>query len=140
MATTENSGRLSVPFVTPGELYAASIVFPFLGIVFTPLRFYAKTLQKNSIGLDDWLMLPTLVCGPRVVPERPPISDRRIDSSHRNGSMSAHRFVVDIVSKAISLTHRPGVNTKAIGYSLPLIENLEQFTNGIPIAQLFGKV
>ena len=63
MATIEYT-KLPVPYVTPGEIYAASIVLPLLGIVFILLRFYARTLKKNSIGLDDWLMLPALVCGP----------------------------------------------------------------------------
>ena len=57
-------GGMLVHYVTPGEIYAASIVLPFLGIVFVFLRFYARTLKKNSIGFDDWLMLPALVCGP----------------------------------------------------------------------------
>ena len=56
--------EILVPYVTPGEIYAASIVLPFLGIVFVFLRFYARTLKRNSIGFDDWLMLPALVCRP----------------------------------------------------------------------------
>lgn len=60
MATT----GLSVPYVTPGEIYSASIVLPILGIVFVLLRFYARVVQKKSAGIDDWLMLPALVCVP----------------------------------------------------------------------------
>lgn len=52
---------LTVSYVTPGEVYAASIVLPFLGIIFVLLRFYTRCLQKKSAGIDDWLMLPALV-------------------------------------------------------------------------------
>ena len=63
MAMTETS-KLFVPYVTSGELYAASIILALLGIVFVLLRFYARVLQKTSFGIDDWLMLPALVCPP----------------------------------------------------------------------------
>lgn len=63
MASDETS-LLSVPYVTPGAMYAVSIVLPFLGIVFVLLRFYARALQKKPSGLDDWLMLLALVCVP----------------------------------------------------------------------------
>lgn len=63
MAATASSG-LSVPYVTPGETYAACVVLPCLGILFVALRFYTRALQKNSTGIDDWLMLPALVCVP----------------------------------------------------------------------------
>lgn len=68
MATTQAT-LLSFPYVTPGEMYVASIVLPLLGIVIVLLRFYTRTLQKrsagilqqNPTGIDDWLMLPALV-------------------------------------------------------------------------------
>lgn len=63
MATPETAA-LSVPYVTPGEVYAASILLPFLGIIFVLLRFYVRALQKKSTDIDDWLMLPSLVCVP----------------------------------------------------------------------------
>lgn len=71
MATTEAT-LLSFPYVTPGEMYVASVVLPSLGIVIVLLRFYTRTLQKRSTGIlqqnltgiDDWLMLPALVCVP----------------------------------------------------------------------------
>lgn len=58
---TANTTVLSIPYVTPGELYGASIVLPILGSVFVLLRFYARAPQKRSTGIDDWLMLPALV-------------------------------------------------------------------------------
>ena len=70
--------RLSVPYVTPWEIYAASVVLPFLASVFVLLRFYARTLLKNSTGIDDWLMLPALVCTPYSTPRESCISDRKM--------------------------------------------------------------
>ena len=61
---TDNTKWMFVPYVTPWEIYTASIVLPFLGCVFVLLRFYARTLSKQSIGIDDWLLLPALVCTP----------------------------------------------------------------------------
>ena len=55
-----------------GQMCAACIVLPSLGIVFVFLRFYATTLKKNSIGFDDWLMLPALVCSPYSSTEEAP--------------------------------------------------------------------
>ena len=69
---------LSVPYATPWEIYAASVVLPFLGSVFVLLRFYARTLQKKSTGVDDWLMLPALVCAPYSTPPQTLISDRKM--------------------------------------------------------------
>ena len=62
MVATETVGS-AVLYVTPHEIYAASIVLPILGVVFVLLGFYSKILQRNSIGIDDWLMLPALICG-----------------------------------------------------------------------------
>ena len=42
--------------------HAACVVLRYLGIVFVALRFYTRALQKKSTGIDDWLMLPALVC------------------------------------------------------------------------------
>ena len=61
---TDKITMMSVPYVTPWEIYTASIVLPFLGCVFVLLRFYARTLMKKSIGIDDWLLLPALVRAP----------------------------------------------------------------------------
>lgn len=58
---TANMTVLSIPYVTPGELYGASIVLPILGIVFVLLRFYVRAPRKISTGIDDWLMLSALV-------------------------------------------------------------------------------
>lgn len=51
---------LCVPYAASGQIYAASIVLPVLGIVFVFLRLYSRVLQKISVGIDDWLMLPAL--------------------------------------------------------------------------------
>ena len=69
---------LSVPYVTPWEIYGASVLLPFLGIVFVLLRFYARKLQKKSIGIDDWLMLPALVCARYSTKPEIPMTDRRL--------------------------------------------------------------
>lgn len=53
--------ELSVPYVVPAETYAASIILPIVGTILVVLRIYARVLQKISIGLDDWLILPALV-------------------------------------------------------------------------------
>ena len=54
--------ELCVPYATPGATYAASITLPGLSIIFVLLRFYTRSLHKNAFGMDDWLMLPALVC------------------------------------------------------------------------------
>lgn len=77
MASDETT-LLFVAYVTSGEIYAASIVLPFLGIVFVLLRFYARALQKSSRGVDDWLMIPALVCVPYSSTREAPISDTRL--------------------------------------------------------------
>lgn len=61
VAMANLSTELRVPYATPGETYAASIVLPGLGIVFVLLRLYTRFLQKNKFGVDDWLLLPALV-------------------------------------------------------------------------------
>ncbi|MCJ1463159.1 hypothetical protein MMC07_001764 [Pseudocyphellaria aurata] len=60
MPTTDAIG-LTIPYATPGEIYAASILLPLLGITFVLLRFHTRTLQKMSTGVDDCLMLPALI-------------------------------------------------------------------------------
>ena len=59
---TNKTTELAVPYVTPAETYAVSIILPSLGVMFVILRFYARVRQKCSIGIDDWMMLPALVC------------------------------------------------------------------------------
>ena len=61
MAATEQYVKLPFSFITPGEVLAAGIVLPILGIVFVGLRFYTRMLQKASFGIDDWLTVPALV-------------------------------------------------------------------------------
>ena len=61
MAAVETYVKLPFGFVTPGEILAAGIVLPVLGILLVGLRFYTRILQKSFIGIDDWLTLPALV-------------------------------------------------------------------------------
>lgn len=64
IATTmaSQSSELSVPYATADEVYAAAIVLPVLGIVFLALRWQQRRHQREGIGIDDWLMIPSLVC------------------------------------------------------------------------------
>lgn len=71
------------------------------------------------------------------------IEDYDVESCHRDGNKSAHRFVMDVASKAISLTPHTGVNKKAIAYPTPYNQDLtpeEQFTYVNPTVKLMGKV
>jgi hypothetical protein len=58
---------ITLPFalVDPGEVIAAGVVFPVVGLATVALRFYVRKVQKASWGLDDWLILPAsiLLCG-----------------------------------------------------------------------------
>ena len=54
--------ELSIPYVTPAEAYAASILLPLVGIIHVFLRMYTRIVQRTTIGFDDWLMMPALVC------------------------------------------------------------------------------
>ena len=60
MSTVETSFRWN----TPGQVIAAAVVLPTLGIVAVLLRFRVRHVQKTGIGLDDWLILPAMVSDP----------------------------------------------------------------------------
>lgn len=150
MATTFTP-MLSVPFVTPSEIYATSIILSFLGTFFVLLRFYTRALQKKALkkkmtGFDDWLMLLALVCFPYSSTWESSLSEQYdLDSCHKHGNMSDHtsRFVVDMALKAILLTHWIGVQRKAIAYSTTSNEYLtpeEQFTYVNPTVKTMGMV
>lgn len=91
MATTEVS-ELFVPYVTSEEIYAVSIILPLLGIIFVLLRFYARILQKTPTGIDDWLLLPALVCIPYSR-----ASDATSDSSLRYYLGFGHRHGITLI-------------------------------------------
>jgi hypothetical protein len=50
-----------VPYASPGQIMAAGIIFPILGIAAVVLRFYVRASRKQQIGMDDWLIIPALV-------------------------------------------------------------------------------
>ena len=60
MASMQKS-ELVVPYATPGGTYTVSILLPILGIIIVGPRIYTRVLQRASLGVDDWLMLPALV-------------------------------------------------------------------------------
>ena len=51
---------------SPGALDAICGVFLALSIVIVGLRFYTRSMQKLPLGIDDWAMLPCVVCPFRV--------------------------------------------------------------------------
>ena len=52
---------LSVPYVTPGEAYVASVVLPSLSVIVVLLRVYTRAIQTKTFGIDDWLIVLALV-------------------------------------------------------------------------------
>lgn len=54
--------ELGVAYPTPGEVYSAAIILPVLGIISLAIRWYQRCQQRYGIGIDDWLMVPSLVC------------------------------------------------------------------------------
>ena len=66
--------------------------------------------------------------------------NRGVDSGHRNGNKPDHRFVVDLASKAISLTHQTGVHKKAIAYATPYVDELTLEESVDPTTELISKV
>ena len=49
---------------TRGQVLAAAIVLPVLGLISVALRFWSRHHNKIGFGLDDALVLPALVCFP----------------------------------------------------------------------------
>lgn len=54
--------------------------------------------------------------------------------------MSNHRSMVDIASKAMSLTHWTGVHQKALGYPTPSFNEEDQLTYVNPTVRIMNKV
>ena len=93
MATTKTT-ELLVPYMTPTDTYAVSTILPSLGIIFVLLRFYTRVQQKWSIGVDDWMMLPALVClfcsyNLNAIL----IADYNVGYNHRHGNNTYYRLV-----------------------------------------------
>ena len=53
--------ELAIPFVSPGEVLAAGITIPLVGIAAVGLRFWLRARQRAGIGADDYLILLALV-------------------------------------------------------------------------------
>jgi hypothetical protein len=45
-----------------GPNLAVAIVIPILDLIVVFGRIYVRRKQKMSLGIDDWLMIPALVC------------------------------------------------------------------------------
>lgn len=50
---------------TPSGLVAAGIILPLLGVFAVCLRFYVRSQFRQSVGIDDWMILAACVpvCG-----------------------------------------------------------------------------
>ena len=51
--STHNHDEITFKFASLGEILEATIVLPVLCIIVVTLRFYARSTQKASIGIDD---------------------------------------------------------------------------------------
>jgi hypothetical protein len=52
---------LFIGYPSPGDLYAAAIVLPIVGIAAISLRYYVRYTRRVALGADDWLLIPALV-------------------------------------------------------------------------------
>ena len=135
---------LTIPYVTPGEAYTASILLPLLGLVFVSLRLYSGALQKKAINVDDWLMLPALV-GTPLPPSLGAISNGNfvIVLGHWDGSDTHNWFVAPPPRRASKLTYGIGIAGKAIAYPTPYEGDLtreQRLTSINPTIRLMGIV
>lgn len=46
----------------PAHVLAAGAIFIAVCTIIVTLRFFTRAVQKAKIGIDDWLVLPALVC------------------------------------------------------------------------------
>jgi hypothetical protein len=54
--------------VSQASLIGMSASLMGLGIIAVALRFYARKYQKAPLQLDDWLMIPAVVCFLEYIP------------------------------------------------------------------------
>jgi hypothetical protein len=59
--------QLPFAFAAPGELMAAAIALPLVCLVLVALRFYTRRIQRQAIGIDDWMSVMALVCSSTVL-------------------------------------------------------------------------
>lgn len=61
-----SANELAISFVGPGEVTAAGVALPVVGIIVVALRFWLRGYQKVKLGLDDYTILVALVGLPRI--------------------------------------------------------------------------
>ncbi|KAL2043609.1 hypothetical protein N7G274_003916 [Stereocaulon virgatum] len=49
-------------FVYHGNVIAAGAALPAVGIIVVALRYWTRVKRKTRLGIDDWLMVPALLC------------------------------------------------------------------------------
>jgi hypothetical protein len=57
---------LSVPYVNPPQMYTATTVLPAVGIILVLLRLHRRYSSNAGLSMDDWLLVPALVCGASI--------------------------------------------------------------------------
>lgn len=50
-----------IGYPSPGDLLAAAIVLPLVGIATISLRYFVRYTRRVPLGVDDWLLIPALV-------------------------------------------------------------------------------
>ena len=68
---------MTIPTPSPRSIIASSATLSSLCIVAVSMRFWARSLQRAKLSVDDWLMLPALVSH---LP--PTLVERSLTSSH----------------------------------------------------------
>ncbi|TGO09882.1 hypothetical protein BTUL_0151g00240 [Botrytis tulipae] len=56
-----SANELAISFVGPGEVTAAGVALPVVGITVVALRFWLRGYQKAKLGLDDYTILAALL-------------------------------------------------------------------------------
>ena len=79
------SQEITFAYTDSGEVIAAGVVLPFVGLACLGLRFAARAGKKNNIGIDDWLVVPSWVRGEHF--EWDNETERTIAVCHRDGHL-----------------------------------------------------
>ncbi|KAF1961852.1 hypothetical protein CC80DRAFT_543222 [Byssothecium circinans] len=53
--------ELPIAFVSAGDVVAANVALPLIGLVVVALRFWMRISRKTGVNVDDWLILAALV-------------------------------------------------------------------------------